>query len=197
MPQSNPVKTSRKCVRRSLVAVFRQTFWPIFDQKFGRFSTKVLVGFRPKPWPISDQKTLNWIAPMGLGERPSDATLALAIFFGKPSQFSRGAFPNLRAKPFNFLRKLKSESKSGHDFWSKSGQRNSMPRRPDCEPARNLCYLWPFFDPIFCPVFGHDFVPQTGNQNRKTTRPKSENGQAEFGKRAPEFSENEKAKIQK
>ena len=72
-----------------------------------------------------------------------------------------------------------------------------MPRSPECEPARILYYLWPFFDTIFWSVFGHDFGPQPGDRNRKTTKPKSENGQAEIGKRPSEFSENAKAKIQK
>ena len=168
--------------RPRLWPIFGQSFWSVFGQNFGRFPTK---------------KKSTWIAPMGLGEPPSDATLALAILFGKPFQFSRGAFPNLRAKPFIFYRKLKSESKSGHVFWSKSGQRNLMPRSPDCEPARILCHCGQFSATIFWSVFGHDFGPQTPDRNRTTPWPKSENGQAEIGKRPFKFSENAKAKIQK
>ena len=134
---------------------------------------------------------------MGLGEPPSDATLALAIFFGKPSQFSRGAFPNLRAKPFIFCRKLKSESKIGYGFMVENRPKKFDAEEPRLRARSHSVPLWSVFGHDFWPVFGHDFGPQTPDRNRKTLWPKSENGQAEIGKRPPQFSENAKAKIQK
>ena len=95
--------------------VSEEALWPFFDKHLGRFSTKTLAdfrpkflaSFRPKLWPISDQKMPTWIGPMGLGEGPSDATLAFANFHGKLSQLSREAFPDLRAKPSRFWSKTK------------------------------------------------------------------------------------------
>ena len=124
---------------------------------------------------------------MGLGERPSDGTLAFAIFFGEPSKSSRGALPNLRAKPFIFCRKLKSESKIGQVLWSKNGQRNLMPRSPDCEPARILCDRGQFSATIFGQFSATILVPKLETEigkrldrNRKTAWPKSENGHPNF-----------------
>ena len=135
---------------------------------------------------------------MGLGERPSDATLAFAIFFGKPSQFSRGAFPNLRAKPFIFCRKLKSESKTATVLWSKIGQRNSMPRSPDCEPARILCHCGQFSATIFGQFSATILAPKLQTEigkrpdrNRKTARPKSENGHHNLQKMLKQKSRSE------
>ena len=187
------------------MAVFRQTSWPIFDQNFGRFSAKILVRFRPKFWSVFGQnlgrfptkKTLNWIAPMGLGECPSDGTLAFAIFFGEPSKSSREAFPNLRAKPFIFCRKLKSESKIGHGFMVENRPKKFDAEEPRLRARSHSVPPWSVFGHDFWSVFGHDFGPQTCDRNWQTPGPKSENGLAEIRKRPSEFSENAKAKIQK
>ena len=147
--------------RPRLWPIFGQSFWSVFAQNLGRFPTK---------------KKLNWTAPMGLGETPSDATLALAIFFGKPSQFSRGAFPNLRAKPFIFFRKLKSESKIGHGFMVENRPKKFDAEEPRLRARSHSEPLWS--------VFGHDFLvsfrPRFWPPN---SRPKSDNDLAEIGKR--------------
>ena len=159
------------------MAVFRQTSWPIFDQDFGRFSAKVfgqfspktLADFRPKKSPIGQ-------GPWALETPPFEATLAFPIFFGEPSQFSRGALPNLRAKPFIFCRKLKSESKIGHGFMVENRPKKFDAEEPRLRARSHSEPLWS--------VFGHDFLvsfrPRFWPPN---SRPKSDNDLAEIGKR--------------
>ena len=134
---------------------------------------------------------------MGLGECPSDGTLAFAIFFGEPSKSSREAFPNLRAKPFIFCRKLKSESKIGHGFMVEKRPKKFDAEEPRLRARSHSVPPWSVFGHDFWSVFGHDFGPQTCDRNWQTPGPKSENGLAEIRKRPSEFSENAKAKIQK
>ena len=166
------------------MAVFRQTSWPNFDQNFGRFSAKILVRFRPKFWSVFGQnfgrfptkKTLNWIAPMGLGERPFDATLAFANFYGEPSEFSREALPDFQPKLSFFLLKTKIRNQKQTRFCDENRPQETRGRGAQIASPLAFCatcvrFSSRFFDhfrPRFWPPFCCRNFAEIKNEKRKT-----------------------------
>ena len=73
-----------------------------------------------------------------------------------------------------------------------------MPRGPECKPARILCFCGRFSTKFFGQISATILAPKlwpkfakTENRNRKTARPKSENGHSNFQKMLKQKSRNE------
>ena len=150
------------------LAVFRPNFWPIFGQTFGRFSAKLLDVFRPKVWPVFVQNLVRFSAkeppsppsPPSLGKLPFGTPLTVTRFYGRPSQISRERFPNLRPKLSFFSRKLKTETKSGHDFVTKIVHKKVEAEGPRLRARSHSVLPVYVFRHDFLTIFVHDFGPR-------------------------------------